>query len=236
MHEKMLSVIVPVYNEKGTINEILRRIEAVDIPKEIIIVDDFSTDGTREILRKIRKRNIKIVYHEKNSGKGAAIITGIKHVSGDMVIIQDADLEYDPQDYKQLVKPIIENKTAVVYGTRFARIGLKDLFNRKIIRNPVYYIGNRFLTFMTNLIYFRWITDMETCYKVFRTEVIRNLNLKSKRFDIEPEISAKILKKGYKIVEVPISFHPRSFEEGKKITWRDGIVALGVLLKYRFSD
>jgi glycosyltransferase involved in cell wall biosynthesis len=201
------------------------------ITKEIIIVDDFSIDNTRKILSKLKDKDIRIFFHQKNRGKGAAIRTGLKYTTGDIILIQDADLEYDPEEYPKLLKPIMENKTKVVYGSRLETIkkNLKNMYK-------LHYIGNAFLTLMSNLLYGVKITDMETCYKVFRKEVIKDMKLKAKRFDFEPEITAKLIKKGYKIKEVPINFRGRKFSEGKKITWKDGVKALYYLIKYRFTD
>ena len=229
-----LTVIIPVYNEEKSILEVINRVKNVklnEIEKEIIIVDDFSTDSTKELLEKLKDSRIKIFFHQKNQGKGTAIRTALKHATGDIILIQDADLEYDPIEYEKLLKPIIENETKVVYGSRLNAIkkNLKKMYK-------LHYLGNLFLTIMTNILYGTKITDMETGYKVFRREVIENMNLKAKRFDFEPEITAKILKKGYKITEVPIGFKGRKFNEGKKITWKDGIKALYYLIKYRFTD
>jgi len=224
-----LSIIIPVYNEKETILKILEKIKNVrlgNIKKEIIIIDDFSKDGTRELLRKLRK--YKIFFHEKNKGKGSAIRTGLKHSTGNLILIQDADLEYDPNDYPRLIKPILDGKTSVVYGSRF-------LIKRKA-RYKVYYLGNIILSWITRILYSRRITDMETCYKIFKKEVIKDINLKAKRFDFEPEITVKIIKKGYKIMEIPIWYKCRAFKEGKKITWKDGVKAIWYLLKYRFVN
>lgn len=225
-----LSIIIPVFNEKETILGVLDKIERVklnNIEKEIIIIDDFSTDGTREILQDLKK--YKIVYHNKNMGKGAAIKTGLKNFSGDLILIQDADMEYDPKEYNKLLDPILSNQTKVVYGSRMLGEH-KDMYS-------LHFFGNKFLTLATNIIYQCKITDMETGYKVFKKEVIENLNLKARRFDFEPEITAKILKRGYKIKEVPIDFvNPRSFHQGKKITWKDGIKHFFYLLKYRFIN
>lgn len=229
-----LSVIVPVFNEEKTIQKIIQKIKSTklkNISKEIIVVDDFSIDATRDILRKINDNSVKIYYHAKNCGKGTAIKTGLKNATGNIILIQDADLEYDPKEYPMLLKPIIENRAKVVYGSRIEviRKNIKDMYK-------LHYVGNLFLTFVTNLLYGSRITDMETGYKVFRREVIKNINLRANRFDFEPEITAKILKKGYKIEEVPISFVGRKFNEGKKITWVDGIKAIYYLIKYRFVD
>ncbi|MBI4452010.1 glycosyltransferase family 2 protein [Candidatus Woesearchaeota archaeon] len=229
-----LSIIMPVYNEKATILKIIGKVKkakTLNFAKEIIVVDDFSKDGTRDILKKLKDKSIKIVYHEKNKGKGSAIRTGLKQATGDIILIQDADLEYDPNDYEKLLKPIVENKTKVVYGSRFEMI-TKNL--SKMYK--LHYAGNLFLTLLTNMLYGVKITDMETCYKAFRKEVLNGINLKAARFDFEPEITAKILKKGYKIHEVPINFYGRKFAEGKKITWVDGIKAVYYLVKYRFVD
>ena len=229
-----LSIIIPVYNEEKHILEVIGKVKKVklnNIIKEIIVVDDFSTDSTKKILSELKDSSLKIFFHQKNHGKGAAIRTALKHATGDIILIQDADLEYNPKEYPKLLKPIIENKTKVVYGSRLETIK-KDLKNMY----KLHYIGNIFLTLMTNLLYGTKITDMETGYKVFRREVIKDMKLRAKRFDFEPEITAKILKKGYKIKEVPIDVVARKFNEGKKITWRDGVKALYYLIKYRFTD
>mgnify|MGYP001572262757 FL=1 len=230
----MLSIIIPAYNEEKNILEIISRVKNVklgSIRKEIIIVDDFSTDNTRKLLSELKDSSLKIFFHQKNMGKGAAIRTALKHATGGIILIQDADLEYDPAEYPKLLKPILENETKVVYGSRLSAI-------RKNLKNmyKLHYFGNMFLTAMTNILYGAKITDMETCYKVFRKEVVRSINLKARRFDFEPEITAKILKKGYKIKEIPINFVGRKFDEGKKITWADGIKALFYLIKYRLVD
>lgn len=230
---KKVSVVIPVYNEVRTIEKVIRQIEAVDVPKEIIIVDDCSTDGTREVLQKLKRNGIEVFFHDKNSGKGAALRTGFEHITGDVVIIQDADLEYDPQDYVKMIKLIQEDGVEVVYGSRFleknAFPGFKQFFH------VTHFIANKFLSFLVTLLYRVKITDMETCYKMFKKEVLKNLDLSANGFDFEPEITAQILRKGFKIYEVPISYSPRNYREGKKISWKDGIVALGVLLKYRFK-
>ena len=229
-----LSVIIPTYNEEKTIKKIIDKVKKVklkNISKEIIVIDDCSKDSTRSILKSINNGSLKILFHKKNMGKGAAIKTGLKDSTGDIILIQDADLEYNPDEYEKLLKPIIEDKAKVVYGSRLNAI-------RKNIKNmyKFHYIGNLFLTLITNLLYGAKITDMETGYKVFRREVIKGINIKARRFDFEPEITAKIIKSGYKIHEVPISFIGRKFEEGKKITWIDGIKAVYYLIKYRFAD
>jgi len=229
-----LSIIIPVYNEEKTIEKIVNKVEKVkikNVKKEIIVINDASKDKTAEILKRISKKykNIKIFSHKTNKGKGAAIRTGLKYFMGDIIVIQDGDLEYNPEDFKRLIKPILEGKTKVVYGSRL--LGEERGFNV-----PLHYIGNRFLSLITALLYFRRITDMETCYKMMTKDVINSLKLKARRFDFEPEITAKIIKKGYKIIELPIVYNCRSFQEGKKITWKDGIKALYYLLKYRFTN
>ena len=226
-----LSVIIPVYNERATIREILNRVRAVDVgmEKEIIVVDDGSTDGTRELLREEEARgDILLVFHERNQGKGAAVRTGIERASGDIILIQDADLEYDPRDYPQLLQPLIEGKASVVYGSRFLGPRKAMLFWHAL--------GNKFLTLVTNILYDSILSDMETGYKAFRAEVIKGIPLRSRRFEFEPEVTAKILKRGHRIYEVPISYTGREYHEGKKITWRDGFIALWTLIKYRFVD
>ena len=226
-----VSIIIPVFNEKNTILEILRKIDnqkLKDIEKEIIIVDDCSTDGTRDILNKL-ERKYKIIYHEKNKGKGGALTTGYKYASGEIILNQDADLEYNPNDYQKLLDPILKNETKVVYGSR--------MLGHHINMYSLHFFGNKFLSLATNIIYACKVTDMETGYKVFRKEVIDGMNLKANKFDFEPEITAKILKRGYKIIEVPIDFtNPRTFSQGKKITWKDGVKHFIYLLKYRFSN
>ncbi len=231
-----LSIIIPVYNERRTLLEILKRVDKVKlkIKKEIIIVDDFSSDGTREVLSSLKGR-YKVFFHNRNLGKGAAIRTGLRKASGDVYIIQDADLEYDPGDYKKLIKPILDKKTKVVYGSRFIGRPYKEWSSRKdIVKSHL--LGNKFLSLVTQVLYFRKITDMETCYKVFTKDVIEGIRLRARGFDFEPEITSKILKKGYMVKEIPISFNPRGFREGKKITWWDGVRAFFYLFRYRFVD
>lgn len=231
-----LSIIIPVYNEKSTILKILEKVKNVKlgIEKEIIIIDDYSTDGTRDILKNINQKDIKIKYHNKNKGKGSAIITGLKYVTGDYVIIQDADIEYNPEEYKQLLDFLIKNNLDAVYGSRFLNKKYKDFKEAQKNFILTHYLGNKLLSLITTILYGKKITDMETCYKLIKTSIIKNLNLKAKRFDIEPEITTKLLKKHYKIKEMPISFKARDFKSGKKITWKDGLKALYYLIKYRF--
>lgn len=237
MKIKKVSIIIPVYNEISTLEQILDKIQSTDynsLEKEIIMVDDNSTDGTRQLLEKIEKsesgNNYKIYYHAKNMGKGAGIRTALSYATGDIIVIQDADLEYDPEEYKDLIKLIIDNKADVVYGSRLS--GGKPSRSFKF----THLLGNQFLTLVTNLLYDTTLTDMETCYKAFRADVIKNITIKSNRFDFEPEITAKVLKRKYHLYEVPISYYGRDYEEGKKITWKDGFGALRALIKYRFFD
>lgn len=224
----LLSVIIPVYNEKRTVLEIIKRIKKVKINKEIILVDDYSKDGTREILKKIKARNIHVLFHDKNYGKGHAIRTGLKKVSGDMIIIQDADLEYNPADYLKLVKPVIEGKAKVVYGSRNLGKGKHEKSSLS------FYLGGVFLSKLANFLYGTRITDEATCYKLFRNDVIKNLNLKCEKFEFCPEVTAKIARRRIPIIEIPISYHPRNIKEGKKIRWADGVEAIWTLIKYRF--
>ncbi|MBI1935318.1 glycosyltransferase family 2 protein [Candidatus Woesearchaeota archaeon] len=229
-----LSIIIPVYNEAKTIRDVIEKVKNVKLKeasKELIIVDDFSGDGTRDILKRIRDSRIKILLHPRNMGKGTAIRTGLEKATGGIILIQDADLEYDPSEYPRLLAPIIKGEADVVYGSRLQAI--KKNLNKMY---KLHYLGNLLLTFMTNALYGAKITDMETGYKVIKREVLKKIILKSKRFDFEPEITAKILKNGYKIHEVPIKFFGRKFDEGKKITWVDGLKAAFYLVKYRFLN
>lgn len=230
-----LSIIIPVFNEERTIKQILNKVVQVKLPdsikKEIIVVSDGSTDSTDRILSAIK--NIKFLRHEKNIGKGSAVRTGLKNVTGDLIIIQDADLEYDPADYAKLLKPILERKAMVVYGTRLISYPLKLWGKEKTIL-PTHLIANKFLTFLTNLLYQSNLTDMETCYKVFRKEILQKISLTSNGFEFEPEITARILKLKIPIVDVPIKVVPRTYKEGKKIGFKDGLIAIWTLIKLRF--
>ena len=229
---RKLSVIVPVYNERNTVVEVLRRMRAVELPdgidREIIVVDDGSSDGTRDVLNQLSDSTVRIILHEHNRGKGAAVRTGIEVASGDYVLIQDADLEYDPEDWPKLVAPVMRGRARVVYGSRFTGERRNMLF--------LHWIGNRMLSFVTNVLYNTTLSDMETCYKLVDRSLLLDLELRCNRFDIEPEITAKILKRRIRIYEVPISYTGREFDEGKKITWRDGFAALWTLAKFRFAD
>ena len=240
---------MPVYNERATLEEIIQRVRAVDmtvdpegrnpiingplhLDLELVIVDDGSTDGTRAILDEWRARqpaDMQIIFHEQNGGKGAALRTGFQAATGDIIVVQDADLEYDPRDFIKLLVPLLEERAPVIYGSRFMGAPRSAM-------SLTHTLGNKLLTVITNVLFGTSLTDMETCYKCFRRDVIAGIPLRSRRFEIEPEITAKILKRGYSIFEVPISYNGREFHEGKKITWRDGFSAVSTLIKYRFVD
>lgn len=227
---KKITILIPVFNEVNTLSEILKKVEEADfcgLEKEIILIDDYSTDGTRDLYKNY---NYKVLYHEYNQGKGAALRTGFKEASGDIIVIQDADLEYDPKDYKPLIELLLEGKADVCYGSR--------LSGGKPSRSFMFHhlLGNKFLSLLTNILYGSTLTDMETCYKAFKKDFIKDIEIKSNRFDFEPEITAKVLKRGARLFEVPISYYGREFAEGKKITWRDGIHAIIALVKFRFTD
>ena len=228
--DPLLSVVMPCFNEKDTIEEIIRRVLAVKMRIQLIVVDDVSTDGTLDILERLQQElGFVLLRQPRNGGKGSALRRGFAAVSGDMMIIQDADLEYSPEEYPLLTSLITSGRADVVFGSRF--LGTHRVFLL------THYLGNRLITFLTNVLYNTMLTDMETCYKLMRTDVLRSIGeLKSNGFGIEPEITAKVFKRGYKVYEVPISYDGRGYEEGKKITWRDGVVALWVLLKYRFTE
>src|SRR3954451_23484293 len=227
--DPLLSVVMPAYNERATIEEMVRRVLAVPLRTELIVVDDGSRDGTRDILSRLAEElRFKLVLQPANGGKGAALRRGFQEVTGDLVVIQDADLEYSPEELPDLISLICQGRADVVYGSRFLGRHRVFLFT--------HYLGNRLLTFLTNALYNTMLTDMETCYKVMRTEVLRSFTLKSKGFGIEPELTAKIFKRGYRVYEVPITYDGRGYEDGKKITWRDGVVAVWTLLKYRFTE
>ena len=222
-----ISVVMPVFNEARTIREIIKKIEDVDLEKELIIVDDCSTDGTRDILKALeRNPGIRVFCHEKNMGKGAALRTGFKHASGDIVIIQDADLEYNPQEYHRLIKPILDGRADVVYGSRFVTT------EERRVLFFWHYLGNSFITFLSNMFTNLNLTDIETCYKVFKSDVIHSITIEENRFGFEPEITAKIAKKRYHIYEIGISYSGRDYSEGKKIGWKDGIRAIWCIFKY----
>lgn len=234
-----LSVLVPVFNEVNTIEEAIRRVRSIRLPKEIIVIDDGSTDGTADLLKRLEAETkpgidllneLKVCFQPINEGKGAAIKSGLRHVTGDVVIIQDADLEYDPQDYMRLLEPILAGRADVVYGTRFYGGGVhRVLFFW-------HYVGNQILTFFSNMLTNLNLSDMEVGYKVFRTEIIKNIEIKSKRFGFEPEITVKVAKRKCRFYEVPISYYGRTYAEGKKITWKDGIAAFYFLFRFWLKD
>ena len=224
-----LTVIMPVFNERATVAEVIRRMRAVDLPLtlQIIAVDDGSSDGSDKVLGALEDSTVRVLRHKRNQGKGAAIRTGLVEAHGDLVLIQDADLEYDPNDWPKLLDPILRGKARVVYGSRFTG-------ERKNML-PLHWVGNRLLSLVTNVLYSSTLSDMETCYKLFDAQVLEGLTIESDRFDFEPEITAKVLRRGHRIYEVPISYAGREQDEGKKITWRDGVGALMALVKYRFT-
>ena len=224
-----LSIIIPVYNEKDTVVKLLDKVRAQPLEKEIVLVDDGSTDGTREILKKLDYPELKIFYQDKNQGKGAALRKGIAESTGEIIIIQDADLEYNPGEYPRLIQPIMDNQADVVYGARFLGGPHRVLYFW-------HYCGNKLLTLLTNILFNINLNDMETCYKVFRREALEGVEIKSNGFGFEAEITAKMTKSRQRIYEVPISYYGRTYEEGKKITWRDGLNALWTLLRYRVSN
>lgn len=227
---KKITILIPVYNEVNTLIPILEKLESIDfygLEKEIILIDDYSTDGTKELYKNL---NYKVLYHEKNMGKGASLRDGFKEATGDIVTIQDADLEYNPEDLLPLVKAVLDNETDVAYGSRFMNIDKSKNFML------THFLGNKMLTIITNLLYGATLTDMETCYKVFKAEYVKHLDIKSNRFDFEPEITAKVLKQGARLKEVPITYVARGFEEGKKISWKDGFAAIFALIKFRFMN
>lgn len=229
---RTVSIVMPVYNEIQTIRPIVDRVLRADLPnleRELIIVDDCSTDGTADVIRSLDDGRIRTAFHERNRGKGGALQTGFSMVTGDVVIIQDADLEYDPADYGRLLEPILDGRADVVYGSRF-------LGGPHRVLLFWHYVGNRFLTLVTNAIYNVNLTDMETCYKAFRAEVLAHLGIRSRTFGFEPEFTAKVTKGGYRLFETPISYSGRTYAEGKKIGWKDGFIALYCVLRYRFFD
>lgn len=244
-----LSVIIPVYNEKATIVELLDRVLKVPVDKEIVLVDDASSDGTQALIRERLEGKypaLKVLYHTRNQGKGSAIRTGLKEAAGDVVLIQDADLEYDPMDYIRILDAFETRGAKVVYGTRFSQMNaaiffkkwLENVFLRKghELKSFHFFFGIQFLNLLTNVLYGACITDEATCYKAFRREVLASISLKCRGFEFCPEVTAKVKKAGYDILEVPVSYHPRSHEEGKKLNWRHGLEAMETLLRYRFTD
>ncbi len=222
---------MPVYNEVKTLMDIIKKVQSVPIEKELIIISDYSTDGTRDLLKKYQQENpgnVRIYYFDQNRGKGAALRCGIHYAQGDFVIVQDADLEYNPMDYLKLLEEVEKNDAAVVYGSRF--LGEHKNFSK------AHYYGNKMLTFIFNLLYGQRLTDMETCYKMWRRDVIQNLKIRSNRFDIEPEVTAKVVRQKIKIHEIPITYEAREFDEGKKISWKDGFSAIWAIVKYRIFN
>jgi len=229
LRDPKLSVVMAAYNERSTIEEIIRRVLAVPLRIELIVVDDCSTDGTREQLLALQQElGFTLLQQSKNGGKGAALRTAFAHVTGDIVVIQDADLEYSPEEYPELIELICSGRADVVYGSRFLGRHRVFLFN--------HYLGNRLLTLLTNVLYNTMLTDMETCFKALRVDVMQSMTLRSNRFGIEPELTAKIFKRGYRVYEIPITYDGRGYDDGKKITWRDGVSAVWTLVKFRFTD
>ena len=229
IRDPMVSVVMPAYNERPTIEEIIRRVLAVPLRKELIVIDDCSTDGTRELLQQLqRELGFTLLLQPRNTGKGAALRTGFAQIRGDIAVVQDADLEYSPEEYPDLIELICSGRADVVYGSRFLGRHRVFLF--------VHYMGNRLLTLLANVLYNTMLTDMETCFKAMRVEVLRSMTLRSNRFGIEPELTAKIFKRGYRVYEIPITYDGRGYEDGKKVTWRDGLVAIWTLIKYRFTE
>jgi glycosyltransferase involved in cell wall biosynthesis len=225
----LLTIVMPVFNERETIEEIVARVLAVPLRIELIAVDDGSSDGTPKILEELQKKHgFTLLLQPNNQGKGAALRRGFQEATGEIIAIQDADLEYSPEEFPSLIEPICQGYADVVYGSRFLGRHRAFMFS--------HYLGNRVLTLVTNVLYDTMLSDMETCYKVMRAEVLRGMILRSNRFEIEPELTAKIFKRGYRVCEMPITYYGRSYHEGKKITWRDGASALWTLIKYRFTD
>jgi glycosyltransferase involved in cell wall biosynthesis len=231
MEDPLLSIVIPVYNEHEWVEELVRRVQLEEFRKELILIDDGSTDGTRDILPGIQKAydNVRVLMHEQNQGKGAALRTGFAAAKGDIIVIQDADLEYDPRDYSRLLEPILDGRADVVYGSRF-------LGGPHRVLNFHHFIANQGLTFLSNLLTNLNLTDMETCYKIFRREILDGMTLTSDRFGFEPEFTARVSRRRLKVYEVPISYSGRDYDEGKKITWRDGVAALWIIVKSRFDD
>ncbi len=230
MQQMNVTVIIPVYNESGTICDVIAAVQGTGVPTEILAVDDGSTDGSRDLLVQLDGQGgVRVILHAHNQGKGAAVRTGIQNARGDVLIIQDADLEYDPQEYSRLLQPIAAGQTDVVYGSRFLGRQRRQFLFWSML-------GNRLLTFATNVLYFTRLTDMETCYKVFRRSVVQDITLHARRFDFEPEFTAKLLKRRIRILEVPITYNPRDYTAGKKIRLKDAFQALWTLIKYRFVE
>jgi len=230
IEDPFLSIVIPVFNEREWVEELVRRVQEEEFRMELILIDDGSTDGTRDILPRIQQAydNVRVLMHERNQGKGAALRTGFDAAQGDIIVIQDADLEYDPRDYGKLLEPIIDGRADVVYGSRF-------LGGPHRVLNFHHYIANQGLTFLSNALTNLNLTDMETCYKIFRREVLDGMRLTSDRFGFEPEFTARVAQRGLKVYEVPISYSGRDYDEGKKITWKDGVSALWIILKSRFD-